>query len=163
MVVKEKSASDRAEEIIISAWDELNSGKVDSAIAKAREALVLDSDDWYINSSLGLFLRKRGDLEEALQFSKQGVRLAPEVSIAWENVGLVYYDQGYFERAVYCFDKSVEFGERVSTYTLLASSKFSLEDLEGTIEACKKALELDPEWDEAETLLKKARKELDAG
>lgn len=151
----------RAEELILEAWDQEMLDKHGNAAAKALQAVTLDPDDWYINTSLGVFLREKGDLKKSLQFCKRAVELAPEMPLAWGTLAVTYLEQEKFNKAVESFAKSLELEERPNTYTMMASAKISLGDLEGAIKDSKRALELDPDWDEAEAMLKEAQELLD--
>lgn len=146
----------RAEELIIEAWDELNTGNHDEAMNKASIAFGLDQNDWYINTSIGLFHRARGELQTSKKFCERAVELAPEISQTWENLAVTSLHQQQFNLAVMHFTKAVELEEKPGTYTMMASAKIALSDLPGAIKDATRALELDPEWDEAEALLKQA-------
>lgn len=152
----ESNKKSPADELILDAWDELNLGNTDEAVAKGEAALELDPDDWYVNSSLGLFFRERQEMEKSLHFCQRGVELAPEMSLAWTTLATTQLERERFKEAAEGYAKAVELKERPSTYTLMASAKINMDDFEGAIEAAKRALELDPEWDEAEALLKQA-------
>jgi len=76
---------------------------------------------------------------------------------AWGELGLVHRNLGQFEEAAACYKRSVALEEDFSTYTLLAAVEYEF-DVEQPIIHAEKALQLNPDWDEAETVLAEAKK-----
>ena len=70
----------------------------------------------------------------------------------WISLGLIFSDDDQFMKAAFCYKKAVEIEEDYATYTVLAAVEETF-DPESAIKHAKKALELNPEFDEAEKIL----------
>ena len=77
----------------------------------------------------------------------------------WYLYGIIQSENGYFEKAAYCYKKSLRLRKDFGTYTLLAAAEYEF-DLPSSIKHAQKALESNPEWEEAEAILKSAREAL---
>ncbi len=153
----EKNDMSKANELIKAAWKSESNTDYDEAILLASDALALEPNDWYINTSLGDFLREKGELEQAERYCKRAVELAPEILMAWESLALVHFHKSEYKKAVEYFLAAAKIEEKARTYTMMASAKFELEDYDGAIADSSRALELDSDWEEARQILSKSK------
>ena len=125
-------------------------------IEKAIELFPLDTVYW---SGKGQFLRNAGRHKESKLSTRRAIELNPKNYHAWATLGLIHIYHRNFEEAANCLQRSAELKERFGTYTMLAAAEIEF-DVESAIKHAKKALELNPDWDEARDILRSAEKKL---
>ena len=130
-----------------------------SLIEKAIELCPSNTAYW---SAKGQFLRNAGRYQESKLSTQRAIELNPKNYHAWSSLGWLHIYHRNFEEAATCLQRSVELKEDFGTYTMLAAAEIEF-DVETAIKHAKKALELNPDWDEAKKILRSAESKLRAG
>lgn len=135
-------------------------GDSDSALDKLDEAIALarpkGSVIWATKSRM---LYSIGRLDEAVEAAKSAVRIDPKVPFAWAVLGSIYMDREQFREAALALGKATEIDEDFGLYTLLAAAESQF-DPEAAVKHAKRALALNPDWQEAEAILRSAEMKL---
>ena len=144
-----------------AAWDALDAGngkkalrEIDKAIEFAHESR--SANCWAVKSRI---LHELEDHRAAEDAAWNSLRLDEMCFRAWMSLGLISSDEHQFMKAAFCYKKAVEIEEDFGTYTMLAAVE-EMFDPESAIKHAKKALELNPDWDEAEKILEGAKESL---
>lgn len=107
----------------------------------------------YVNR--GVLQMRRGDHAKAIEDYQQAIKIAPDLAEAYINYGVVLYLEGDDEAALAAYGKAIEIGtdkmaltlfNRALTHDRMKNPKAAYYDL-------KAALELQPDWEQAERLL----------
>ena len=122
---------------------------------EAQAALEIDSHNAEAHAWLAVALARNGRHAEALEQSKEAVRLGPDAPLAHWARGLTLTQTGENgEEALEEFQRTVDLDPRSSRgYAYLAMALRQKSDLEGAIRATRKALELDPDHTQIRFLL----------
>lgn len=75
--------------------------------------------------------------------------------LAWVELGRVQYDRGWYEVAAICFRTALEYVSDKGLFTILANVQLTF-DPPAALESAKKALAMDPDWEEAPGIAKDA-------
>ncbi len=92
--------------------------------------------------------REWGKFQESEDAIRKGIDLAPCGSYAWTELGLLLMDRKLFKKAADCLRKSVQLRPDFNTYTILAAVEFTF-DVDAALLDAERALEINPDWDEA--------------
>lgn len=103
----------------------------------------------------GKCLRHLRQYDEAEKILRSAIDMDQENPHIWSCLGLVYARVNKFERAAECLRNSIKLEESAPALTLLAAAEYEF-DVESSIRSAKRALEIDPDWDEAKIVLRKA-------
>lgn len=145
---------------LCTALDELSAGNTKQALREIDKAIKLadgrEAGHWAAKSRI---LYRLGEHQEAEAAARNAIRIDEQSYHAWVTLGMLYFHSHRFEKAAFCYKKVVEIEEDYSFYTLLAAAERQF-DPESAIEHAKRALELNPDWDEAETILSDALEDL---
>ncbi len=122
---------------------------------EAQAALKLDSNNAEAHAWLAVALARNGRHAEALEQSKEAVRLGPDAPLAHWARGVTLTQTGENgEEALEEFQRTVELDPRSPRgYAYLAMALRQKSDLEGAIRATRKAVELDPDHTQIRFLL----------
>lgn len=123
-------------------------GNSEAALARMQEVLELDPHDPYALNFVGYTWADRGEnLEQALEYISEAVRLRPEDGAIRDSLGWVYYRLGDYERAL----AELELAAQLLSYDPeifdhLGDTYRQLGRLEDAVAAYRQAIELlDPE------------------
>ena len=118
--------------------------KYQEAVREFQTAVQIDPKNAEANLLLGLTLANTGDLEGAVQYSLAAVQLKPSYS-GYNNLGLIYANQGKYDKAVDAFKNAVSINPRSyeAWYRLGQVYAQSL-DFQKAQEAYEKTIELNP-------------------
>lgn len=95
-------------------------------------------------------LMRTGCLQEAWALYERAVRLSPDCAIAYNNLGVVFMELGYHDKAVASCRQAVAFQPQRADYMLnLACAYQYAGDLELALSFCRKVVDLDPQRPEA--------------
>jgi len=78
----------------------LQEGKLDQAIAYARESLRLWPDHAEAHNNLGAALALQGQMSQAALHYTEAIRLRPDYAEPYHNLGLVWFGQGRIDDAI---------------------------------------------------------------
>jgi tetratricopeptide (TPR) repeat protein len=121
----------------------------------SRKAIALDPENAAAYNTLGLILRQKNQIEEALAAFGEAIRVSPQYFKAHLNRGETRYRQGDQAGALADFEKAIEIAPKEAWgYNDRGWARRTQGDFDGAIADFKKALELDPDF-------KKARANLD--
>lgn len=102
------------------------------------------------------------DLEEylsAVAAARTAVQLNSNNYHSWAIQGMALARLGEFRESAECYRRSIAIKEDVGVYTMLAAVEYEF-DADMAVSTAKRALSIDPEWDEAKEVLKAAKKKL---
>ena len=154
------SNREKVDRHIDAALDAFDAGNTKQALREIDEAIELthgdDAAPWAVKSRV---LYDLGEHDEAEAAARNSIRIDVTNYHAWISLGLIFFDRHQFEKAAFCYKKAIEEEEDYGTYTMLAEAERQF-DPESAIKYAKRALELNPDWDEAETILKTAMEDV---
>lgn len=137
-----------ASELIRKAKRLEEQGLFDEALSCWQTALKQDPNP-YLLCAAGRLATKMARWEEAEQFFVSAISLAPDIDTPYECLGLLYSEQDDFEVAKAYFEKCLAIRETAQVYTLLGVSQSKLGMIAAAKDSFEKALQLDPNYEEA--------------
>ena len=119
------SQSEQANKLLDKAKEAWDAGRKDEAGSLIAGALRADPNLPSVNFAAGYFYQKhKGDLNSAEVFYQQAVALKPDYVEALNNLGVVYLEKGYYDRAIYQFRKVIELDyKKMEAYFNLAEAQ----------------------------------------
>ena len=133
--------------------------KLSEAIILIEKAIELCPSYTVYWSAKSQFLYDSGKFEDAQLAANKSIEFNAKNHHAWAILGLTNIHLGSFEEVAACFKRSVGLKEDFGTYTMLAAAEIEF-DVESAIKHAKKALELNPGWDEAKDILRSAEEKI---
>jgi tetratricopeptide (TPR) repeat protein len=107
--------------------------------------MELDGDDPLALSYIGECYEQLGELEQAKEFYKKSLELAPMLPDAWLGLGIVEDLEGKTREGIVLIQKAAELDpENASIYHVLAGAYEKLEDVESALQNYQLALDLEP-------------------
>ncbi len=116
------------------------------------QAIAINPKHWYLWCKKAILLDDSGCIEEAKVAFKMSIDLNDKQALSWSLLGCLYYDEMNFEAAAHCCRTSLEILEDYSTLTILAGAEIQTGEVESALKHANRALELNPDWDEAESM-----------
>lgn len=142
----------------------LDSGDIQGAI-KFIEPLIKDNpNDLEALNLLAIAHRLKGDFAEAMRVLKKALKIDPNYPETHYHIGLLYYEQGNYLKAIEEFYKAIENylpRERSwisDAYTALGEAFYKLGMVDDAIKSWKKAVEIYPKNRRAKYYLDKIEK-----
>lgn len=83
-------------------------GHEDTARSNFEKALEENPDDWFFLMRVGMIYQRYGKNALALDYYLRASALAPAIPFLWYRMGRACLSLGYHERAVNCFERSLE-------------------------------------------------------
>lgn len=151
----DKSTKELAHEFYKRAWDEEGNDNLNEAVSLMNKALALDPARSVYWATKGQFLMQLSDYDGAETAARKSVDLKPRNHHGWSLLGEIYSNMKAFDKAAQSFKAAVNLKPDYGTYTMLAAVEVEC-DLTSAVVHAKKALELNPDWFEAEKVLTKA-------
>ena len=115
-------------------------GQAEKAYLHAR---AID-DDSCAACGLGMTYNGLGRYDDADKEFQRAMRLNPHDVCAYAQSGTMYYDRGKYTEAIAAFKRAVEIGPSYGSYMLLGNSYVYTRDYEPSIDAYRKAIQIDP-------------------
>jgi tetratricopeptide (TPR) repeat protein len=85
-----------------------------------------------------------GDLPGAIQAHEEAVKLDPDFSEAWHNLGQCYMETGQVEKAITCLKRVLQLGPGIpDTHYLLGLAQFKLGNKPAALEHCEALAKVD--------------------
>ena len=84
---------------------------------------------------LAATLARSGHREAAVTHYEQALALNPDHALAYNNVGVLFLDEGFVEEARVCFERAIEKAELVEAYNNLGSLLSRLEQFDAALTA----------------------------
>lgn len=150
-----------AEQHRVRAWEAAETQNWELALQEVNAALELDPTEplyWVLK---GRFLRESGALAEAESVLEEALDISSSNKHVWTELGELYMSKELFEKAAFCLAEAARIEPGFCIYTLLANAELTF-DPSGALVHARKALELKPNWEEAERIAKKAQSMLSA-
>jgi tetratricopeptide (TPR) repeat protein len=140
--------------------DELSSaGSHADALALIERALEFEPRDPMILAYRGRELHALERFDEAERSLRDALGIDRGLTHAWNELGMLMRSRGFFEKAAFCFEQSAEVSPDVYVLTILANMQLAF-DPQKSVENAESALAIDPDWDEAQTILESAKRKL---
>ncbi len=156
-----QSSQDQAERYWQRALKAEEQKNLPEAIRLIEKAINLCPSHTVYWSAKSQFLYDSSNFEGALLAANKSIDCNPKNHHAWTIFGLAHVHVRTLEEAAACFKRSTELKEDFATYTMLAAAEVEF-DVESAIKHAKKALDLNPDWDEATKILRSAESKLRA-
>ena len=127
----------------------LNSeGNHSDALCLLEQAIELRPRDPILLVYRGRVLHALARFGEAERSFREALHIDRGLCYAWSELGLLLMDCKRFEEAAECLQESANLKRDFSTYTVLANVQLAF-DAHSALMNAQKALELNPNWDEA--------------
>jgi len=133
----------------------LNSGQPEEAIKYLNRAITLDPRDHLAYNALGLAVSMQGNLPEAVKSYERCLEIAPDFSEARNNLGSVYQELGFIDKAETEFVKVINdrnYPTKELPYYNLARLYFTRGDLDQAMAYGEAALKLNSRFSMARNL-----------
>ena len=151
---------EKAHRFFQQAFDEEDKNNLPGALTLIDQALEISPDVSSYWAAKGHFLCESGKYLEAKAAAERSVKLFAGRHEAWSLLGRIENRLQNYKKAAHCFRQALQVRESVADYTLLAASELQFDPASAIISA-RKALELDPDWEEAQLALSAAKRLLD--
>ncbi len=133
-------------ELLLNLGIALTSTDLDSAISVYREAMNLPMNDRAnLGATLNLaaLLMRQGLLEEAIALTQDATKRAPEVSIAWYNLGLMQRRSGDVSAALVSYSRALDLSpNQPEIHQNYALASLLIGNISGARESFSKAISL---------------------
>jgi tetratricopeptide (TPR) repeat protein len=123
-------------------------GLLDEALQAWRKALRYYATP-YLHYKFGSLALDRGEASEGTEALLAAIELARDFPAPYVRLGILNIEQGQYERARTFLEKALELEERAATHTLLGIAQRSLGLSSAAIASLRRAINLDPAYDEA--------------
>jgi len=131
--------------------DELaRQNQIPAAIAEFQAAIKLQPRYALAHFFLGTALRIIGQLEAATESYRQAVELKPDYTQAWEKLGEVLLDRRQCAQAAVACQRAVVLSPTALNYANLGSALGGADQLDKSLAAMNKAVELAPHWSDVQ-------------
>jgi tetratricopeptide (TPR) repeat protein len=128
----------------------LDKGRINDAIAQAREAVKLLPDSADARGVLGAALARTPQLNEAISHLQSAIQLNPKLPRAHFNLGNVFLQQGDVEQAIANYESEVELYPNFSQgHNNLGNALLRAGKTDKALTHLRLALELNPNYPEA--------------
>ena len=144
------------------AWNMKKDGDLDGALQEIERVLQLRPENTLLWTNKGAFLRDMDRLDEAEQALVRALEQDKRNFFAWTELSQVYESKELFEKAAFCLEQSVEIKPNFTTYTMLANVQLAFNS-ESALRNANKALKLNPKWEEAERVKRRAQQYMREG
>jgi tetratricopeptide (TPR) repeat protein len=120
-------------------------------------AMDCTSGNWYAFNGLGNILKDRGDLNGAVDYYQQALKLCPDHVASLTNMGIVARKQGRLKEALDYYHRALALDPTyVQAYNNLGNAESELGHVEEAIHYYEKALQLNSSYTEVEWNLARA-------
>lgn len=155
------SKSNSSKSALERAWDLAENGNLKDALSIVECEIKAEPQNPLPITIKGMFLREASRLEEAEKELKIALRIDPGHPAAWGQLGLIWRERGFYQKAAFCFQQLVEKVKDHSAFTLLADSQLAF-DPQAALSSAKQALQYKPDFDEALEILRLAQESLES-
>ena len=136
--------------LLAAGVEQLQSGQLDVAEARFREALAINSDDGDALHLLGVVLHQSGHIDDAIDLIQKAVDQDPSNVGFLNNLGLMRYGAGQPAEALECFRKIIEIiPNEPEVHLSLGNALKDLGNTEEAVAAYGQALVLKADYPEA--------------
>jgi serine/threonine-protein kinase len=107
-------------------------------------AVELEPDNWNAHNSLGVHYYRTGEYQKAEKAFLKSAELAPDSFLVHQNLTGVYFRQGEYDRAAAQVQKALQIRPDPTQYSNLGTLLFYQGRYQESMEAMKRAVELEP-------------------
>lgn len=144
------------EQIIKTANSLSDTKKYNEAIEYYDKAIVLAPNNGLLYCLKAEPLHGLAKYKESIECYDKAIEVEPTCSLAYSRKGSAFYEAGFHEEAIINFDKSLEYDFEPSSISndllLKALALFELDKNDEAIECINKAIETDPNNDNAKDI-----------
>lgn len=150
MEVKQK-ADDAYAEIERLREELLSTKSVNERLAKEKQYVItsnnLSATDWYQKGYNAYELK---ELDNAFLYFQKAIELNPKYDFAYNALGILHYDKGYYDKAISLYEKALELNPKLEiTYINLGNAYFIKNDIVKAIVQYEKSIKLNPNYAES--------------
>lgn len=128
----------------------LDKGRLDDAIAQARQALTVESESADAHATLGAALARKGELDEAIAHLHTALQSNPKLLRTHYNLANVCLQKGDIDQAIENYEQELQIQpEFAEGHNNLANALFRRGRLDEALVHLEKALALNPDYPEA--------------
>lgn len=125
-------------------WNMLSMRKHEEAMAFARQAYDLDSNDHAANNNMALAARELGDTATALHHQRRNLRIEPKNAVGWMNYGFLLASLGRHTEALAQYAEARNLGyDTAALHNNIGLSLLRTGDLAGARVAIERSLKKD--------------------
>ena len=126
-------------------------GRRRESIAPLIQATKAAGTNAMYHANLCEIARQNGDLATALDAGQKAVALRPNYAEAWNNLGIAWFDQHDFRKAIECYRTAIKHrADYVQANSNLANALHQLGEDEEALACYDRALRIDPNFVEAQ-------------
>ncbi|MCL4677912.1 MAG: tetratricopeptide repeat protein [Alphaproteobacteria bacterium] len=131
-------------------------GNLTLALKMIDRAIMENREHWYLWATKASFIYASPErFEESERLFLESIRLNPKQAVVRKLLGYLYFQNGRFESAIKQFARSLELEEDFGTLTMMAAAEMNV-NVESALEHATRAIELNPEWDQAHAIRDRA-------
>ena len=139
---------------VLMALSWIQTGYWKDNISLFRHTIRVTANNFQAENDLGVTLRQRGELDEAIEHLRKAVRINPDLVRSQYNLGLALAQKGDLFDAALHLSKAVEImPNNIKARHNLGTTLARLGNLDGAIAQFRKALEIEPNYAEAHNQL----------
>ncbi len=128
----------------------LEKGRIDDAIAEARQAVRSDPESADAHGVLGAALARKGELDEAVTELRAALQLNPKLPRAHYNLANIFLQRGEVNEAITNYEAELRIQPKLpELHNNLASALLRKRQPDAALDHLKTALELNPNYAEA--------------
>jgi protein O-mannosyl-transferase len=135
---------------VLTAWATLASVQVSTwqdSVTVFDHAIAATSDNYFAHSHRGYLYELSGDMKAALREYDEALRIAPRYEGVNTNLGAYYAGIGRFDKAIECFQKSVNINSDSATFRANLAKAYALAERPSDAAAeYREAIRIDPEY-----------------
>lgn len=144
------SKQQKAQELLLQAYNYHQSGKLPEAKELYLKSLKLDKNNPDANHLLGLILKNEGDFDAGIASIQKAIKIAPQNHVYYYNLARIYHQTDRFEKSIETFKKALEVkSDYVDAYFNMGIVYEDYNYLGDAIECYKKAVAIDPNLNDA--------------
>ena len=142
-----QNTTSNVQSVILDAVRHHQAGRLDEAIVRYRQALVLDPECAGIHNNLGTALCEQGKLEEAEASYRLALDLGPDDAEAHNNLGTLLYQQGRPDEAAASYREALGLRpDHAEAHSNLGTALFSLGEVDEALACYYSALASKPRF-----------------
>ena len=147
----------KATDYLDQAWKFVDEEDFEAALISIEKALEISPKHWYLWATKARILEESGRYADADDAARTSLRFDDTQPRVWNILALLAFKECKYNEAIEAFKKSLELEEDFGTLTMLASAELNLDPHKALFHA-NRALEINPDWEEAQKIRDEAAK-----
>ena len=136
--------------LLNQALEALRNSSLETAELHLKQALILEVNNPHTLRLLGVVAAQKAEYEKAIEYFLATIKIAPEYSVAYSNLGNVYTKLRQFDQALSAYEQAARLDPQdAETWSNAGVVFFELKQFEEAISLYDKALAIDPNYAEA--------------